>query len=577
MHRLSFAVLSLALASTIALAGEEGKLTLVTERVVVFKDGYALVVKRASGVADESGVLFTEEVPDAAVLGTFWALPISGEISSMDAGFVETTELTDEEVLCADYVEILVANKGCTATVELEDGERLEGEIREVLTDERPVNLPVSPDPFRSSLPAPVRTTNRLIGSLFVLTGGTGDRVIPVSRIRRLDIKEIQLTRIREVREERRTKRLSFRFRDGAGAKEVRILYFRPGIRWIPTYRLDLDEPKQQVDIWLQAEILNEAEDLVGVPFDLVVGVPNFRFKEVVSPFVLEAALSNALRQAAPQLMGQQAIASRFSNSIQPAGFGARSGEWRGAEEGVGETTLPEDLTTGRNQDLYVYSLPPMTVRKGHRAAAPLLTTRAPYRDVYTWDLGVARHDREVVQDAGNVSPLALLRNQVWHQVEIENPTSGPWTTGAAMVLSGGRPIAQELLTYTSAGSRVRLPLTVAVDIRADFTEEEIDRELSAMQWLRQSYARIDKRCRLGVVSMKGEPVEFEVTCRLGGTAEEVSDDGKITVSPFEADDWRNYQGAPAVNNHSEIRWKTTLEPGKPFTPWVRVRYYARH
>ena len=58
-------------------------------------------------------------------------------------------------------------------------------------------------------------------------------------------------------------------------------MYFRPGVRWIPTYRIELaakarrSPPRSS----LQAELLNEAEDLKDVPLDIVVGVPNFRFR----------------------------------------------------------------------------------------------------------------------------------------------------------------------------------------------------------------------------------------------------------------------------------------------------------
>src|SRR5687768_17996314 len=50
-----------------------GELALAVERVVVFKDGTALVVKRAIGVPDDYGRVHTHDVPDAAALGCFWA------------------------------------------------------------------------------------------------------------------------------------------------------------------------------------------------------------------------------------------------------------------------------------------------------------------------------------------------------------------------------------------------------------------------------------------------------------------------------------------------------------------------
>ena len=51
-----------------------GNIELTTEQVVVFKDGVAKT--------DENGFAHTYEVPDAAVLGSFWAIPEAGKIKS---------------------------------------------------------------------------------------------------------------------------------------------------------------------------------------------------------------------------------------------------------------------------------------------------------------------------------------------------------------------------------------------------------------------------------------------------------------------------------------------------------------
>jgi len=66
-----------------------GNIELTTEQVVVFKDGYCLVVKDGVAKTDENGFAHTYEVPNAAVLGSFWAIPEAGEIKSMVAGWEE--------------------------------------------------------------------------------------------------------------------------------------------------------------------------------------------------------------------------------------------------------------------------------------------------------------------------------------------------------------------------------------------------------------------------------------------------------------------------------------------------------
>ena len=48
------------------------ELELKTVRVIVFKDGYTLIIKRGVATTDKAGEVFTDEVPDAAVLGSFW-------------------------------------------------------------------------------------------------------------------------------------------------------------------------------------------------------------------------------------------------------------------------------------------------------------------------------------------------------------------------------------------------------------------------------------------------------------------------------------------------------------------------
>jgi hypothetical protein len=560
---------------------ESGRLRLETERAVVFKDGHCLIVKRAVATSNDAGEVFTEEVPDAAVLGSFWATPTQGRLLSMTASVEDVEETTTESVACAHYIELLSANKGKQALVELDGDTTVSGEIRDVLATEQ--DQPRQP-PRSSRMPwQPVAPSTSsvavLTGSLFALSTEAGDVVLPVSRVRGLTIRDMELTTPRTTTTKSRRKRLTFRFEGGAAERTLRIMYFRPGVRWIPTYRIGLSSAageNKRATMRLQAEILNEAEDLVNVPFDLVVGVPNFRFKQVVSPFVLEAALQNALAQAAPQLMGQQMLGGG-SNA-----FSNRAGEWRGASApppgaAAGAMELPADIATDRSHDLFVYSLPALTLRRGERAAVPVFESEVAYRDVYTWDVHLRRTDVEAAPSGKDASPLALSGNRIWHHVELVNDTDVPWTTGATLLLDGHQPLGQELLTYTASGGRVRVPVTVAIDLRGDFAEEEAGREMSALQWLRNHYARIEKSAKITVTNFKREAVTVEVVCRLGGHADTATHDGRIVIGTFEKADWENYLGHPAVNNHSSVSFELRLEPGKSVSPQIGFHYFARH
>jgi hypothetical protein len=50
-----------------------------------------------------------------------------------------------------------------------------------------------------------------------------------------------------------------------------------------------------------------------------------------------------------------------------------------------------------------------------------------------------------------------------------------------------------------------------------------------------------------------------------------------VTLGGFNAADWRDYQGHPAVNNSSQVTWRVKLKPGETFEPTVAYHYFTRH
>jgi hypothetical protein len=575
---------------------EVGRLTLNTRRLVAFKDGYCLVVKDASGISDEQGEVFTQEVPDAAVLGSFWGSPTNGRLTAMIAGWDEHGLSETKEGPCQNLVEVLLANQGAEATIELHDRALRAGTILQVLT--QPTAAPLSQpqaDVWRltsflsSAVTLPGLSPSQVVesptvsgvsGEFFVLRSEKGDELVPIAQVRSVIIPELKTTLQRTVTLRERAKRLTFRFAQAAQRRELSLMYFRPGVRWIPTYRIQLAQAKNKktATIALQAEVLNEAEDFGDAALDIVVGVPNFRFRQLPSPLTLEQALRNALQQADPVLMGQS------QNFLTNAAYGQRSSEFRrqsaqasGVAEG-GLVDLPDELTAQGAQDLFVYQLPPLRLKVGQRAAAPIFTAEVPYRDLYTWDLRLKRQDIEAAPSGSGVaSPLVLAKNEVWHQVLLTNTTNLPWTTGAAMIMEENIPLAQELLTYTSPKDEARIPVTVSVETRGSYTEQEIGRELESITWNGYRYAKIIKRATLDLCNNKPVPIEAEITFRFGGKATEAAKDGIITLDAHNAEDWTNYHGDPAVNNSSLVRWTVKLGPGETFAPTVTYHYYTRH
>ena len=580
-------VLSSPLSALAAVA--PGQLSMSTERVVVFKDGYGLFAKVATATANSEGRVFTDKVPDAAVLGSFWALAEGNKIVGMRAEWDEQREERTRVTATLTTLEILRANPGKSVTLVYgvdKEKETYAGTLVEVL-ETMPAPTPTPAQMTEGPVGETVHTIEPLGGQLLVLDTTNGRVVLPIAGIRTVAGKDL-VTKITK-REEvvTRTKKLSFDLGKEAAGKSVklRVFYFTPGIRWIPTYRVGGDLDGGKAEIALQGEILNEEEDLIDAAIDLVVGVPNFRFKGTISPLSLERVMQNALVQAAPQLMGQMSNGNDFSN----ASFASRAGEFHNEAPAdstslgeSGEPDLPPELTAAAAQDHFVYSVKSLSLKKGGRATVPLWQTNAPVRHLYTLDVDVVRNGESYSKSyasmgggyAAGRSPMRMMNNDVWHQLELGNPGSIPWTTGAAFVTSGFMPVAQELLGYTPAGGRTLLPVTIAPDIRGEYEEEEIERRASARKWNGVTYAQLKKKGTVSVKNHRKEKATMQVRVQVGGKAESATGGGKIRLDEHRAGDWSGY--AEALNNHSEVTWELTLNPGESRDLDYTFSFYAR-
>jgi len=604
----------IALLLTVALASngsagdapDTSRLKLNPERVVVFKDGYCLVVKQCTATTDAEGVVFTDNVPDAAVLGSFWAVPEEGTIRSFVAGWVDTEQTTHREITCTSIMEIVKSNLGKECSLDIRE-QRIEGTLLKILSNdstdgdktgnrsasgntELGHRLSSYRDP--TALPTSAATTTSLSsvnGEYFLVRTPSGDKMIQASMVSNLTIEEMNSVIEQTKVVKSRYKRLSMNFGTPNTAVRIRLMYFRPDVRWIPTYRVNLtgqviaakkaarDEQvaeRKKAELIMQGEILNEAEDFINVPFHLVVGVPNFRFRSIPSPMTLEATIRNALGQGGLDSNGFDNFS--MSNAIMTQRAGDFNSNRTTGDEPRTAVDLPDELIGKGGNDLFVYELPPMTLKRGERAMVPILRTNVDYRDIYTWDIELTHSESYTATSTSSPSPLKLSQAKVWRQVELLNNTNIPWTTGAAMLVDEMQPLAQELLTYTSPGGICRVPVTVSVDLRGRVEDTEVKREFKALSWRGHNYARIEGKIEPELANNKAEPVAVEVQLRFGGKATQASDDGKKTIEAFRAEDWHDRRGNP-INNSSVIRWTQTILPGERFEPTVDYEFYLQH
>lgn len=521
---------------------DPGKLTLATERVIIFKDGYGLFVKAAAGVADADGKVHTEQVPGAAVLGTFWAIPEGRPLKSTVADWYETVRPKTDEGSCLSTLELLRANEGKLVTFGLGDKE-LSGKLVDVL------EAPALRTKIQPGTEGTYETELAPRGGELVAIDvpEKGRLVMPVASVKTLLGKDLSTHCLRPGEVATRSKRLTFDFGREAAGKSVtlKVFYFTPGVRWIPTYRVTTGS-SSKADLELQGEILNEEEDFESAAVDLVVGVPSFKFKGTVSPMSLEQTLRSALSQAMPSLMN-----SNFGMSN--AMFNNRAGERFDTGDGpppqASVMAFAADLGAETRQDMFVYPVKSLGLKKGARAMVPLWRNRVPQRHVYTVDLG------NFSRTASDGAPLRLSENKVWHQLELTDDTDVPFTTGAAMLMEGGVPLGQDLLGYTSPGGKTMIPITTALNMRAVQSEREVGRTPDARTVDGNRYSLVQKKGTIAVTSQQKDRTTMRVSFATSGKVERASHGGSVLVDELDR-----------VNNQSRVTWELTLGAGETVT-----------
>jgi hypothetical protein len=544
------------------------ELTFKIDSVSIFKDGYALISKSATATVGADGTVFTHEVPDTAVLGCFWALAEDGTPVRLTAEYMERDSKQAATRTAASIAELLRSNVGKHVTLDVADRAEsvrsVQGTVTAVLGGS---------DATATSEATP--------GSLVVVDSrSNGSIVLPIASVIGLTSFELKTDIATPATKERvKVLRAALGQQHAGKPAKLQMFYFAKGMRWVPTYRLhEPDASKAQ--LVLHGEIVNELEDVSGAKVGLVAGVPNFRFKGEVSSLSLEAALRDVLpvygetggrtRSESRRLLGQQLSNSAYFRDIAEPGSEAPGGGGLSGIEGEGA------------QDLYVYEAGTLDLKKGGRMSVPLWQVDTTTRHVYTVEVTRGPTDANELQywnqyreQTRDEDLMAMTKDgRVWHQVELENKSDAPWTTGAALVVQKELPISQDVLTYTPRNGRSRVPLTVATEVRAMYDEVEVSRDPQALQWNNSTYAQIRKKATFTVTNFRSEKTTLIAKASVIGKVGEVSDGGTATAADME---FFNYgSDLRALNSRGNVCWELTLEPGEKRVLTMEYSVYVR-
>jgi hypothetical protein len=527
---------------------------LPVREVTVFKDGHAWVLRERPLAAADGQEVVLDELPQPLV-GAFWPYAVDGaRLISAKAGM--TTVRSDATVM--DLRQLARANAGKDALVVTADKERLEGKLLGV--------------PSRETLPSASD------GELLLLQTAQGTRALPLGMVRELEVRGDYQGRIAV---EDKKPRLTLRIAGGGPQAKVGVMYVQKGLRWIPAYRIDIDgDGKAKAQF--EATLVNDLIDLQAATVNLVIGVPRFDHAGELDPI----ALQQEGAQVADHLgrrMQQQAFSNRMSNAFM-AQAASPASDAAGGE--------PEPVVEGGAgaEDLFVFTLRDVTLKKGERMVLPIAAFELPYRDLYRLDVSFAP-PMEVRQGLQSQQLVELARQlaapKVRHVLRLTNTGDAPLTTAPTLVLAGGKLLAQGTMLYTPRGGATDLEINVAVDVKVDTEEREVKRDPGPFRLGDDRYARVDVAGTIKLTNRKPKAIEVEVTRRALGLADTVGQGGAQKqldlVQAWQggsANPWWGWWSWPhwwfQHNGFAEFRWTATVAPGGEATFDAGWHYFWR-
>ncbi len=546
--------------------------------VTVFKDGHAFVVHSGTMPTDAAGNVLLDDLP-VPVLGTFWpfAKDPRARLASVTAG--KRRVLVTRTAL--ELVHLLLANVGAEAWVTEKGGGRYPATV---------LGVPArSTEELARTTPPGTEVPLPQYGRVVLLRTAEGTKVLPLDRIEDVTFKgEAKTALATEETRDLLTLRLVWGAGKPAPTAEIGMGYLQKGLRWIPSYRVEIDG-EGKASLRLQATLVNDLADLEGVTLHLVIGVPSFDFRETLDPIALQRTLAG-LSPYFQTSLSNAAIASNFIVSQQVM----RSGELREGNAEAPGGPEGQDTPGEKSEDLFVFTLQGITLRKGERMVLPVAEASLPYRDAYTLELPFSPPP-EVERPSRDARTAELARllaaPKVQHKLRIENSGKVPLTTAPALILKGGQVLGQGTMTYTAPGATVDLAITTAVDVKVKRSDRETGRTPDAAHWNGNSYFRVDLEGSIVLTNRKERAVEVEVvrwvlgavdSANAGGTAEAVSlheDDEWTSARPawwgwYGGWSWPNWWAQ--MNGVGKVTWKATVEPGKTETLGYKWHYHWR-
>ena len=534
---------------------------------------------------DSSGKVRLDDVP-APVLGTFWPFALGQAKLKSVAVRRERVQLERTALWLPENLE---ANIGAEVVITERPTDEHPGKSYPATILGIPTRTGEELDAARPDTPGPLLPER---SQQVLLKTEQGFKLVPLEAIADVAFREAPRERV-AYQEIRNVMRLSLESKTAARLEnpEVGFSYVQKGIRWIPSYRVELgSDGKARVE--LQATLVNELTDLEDVTAYLVIGVPLIKFEGTMDPI----ALGKQVARLSDYFQRQPGASGRLTSQMMSNVTMAQVSNYEPAQPSEPtpplDVNVPELQTAARSEDLFLFTVPHLTLKKGEVMTLPISEATLGFADVYTLDV-MPVPSPDLLRLLGNPEPSAISRMmdrpKVTHKIRLANSTSTPLTTAPAMLLMPGRGVAQTMMTYTPAGGSVDIEVGTALDVTVALEDLETRRTPDAVTVYPDRFplTLIEMAGELSLRNRHSKLLVIEVTRYLLGKATSANPEAKISALDVLEDQgpvswpnwWRAYSWPwwwERYNGRSRVVWKVTLEPGAQSKLAYTWQYYGQ-
>lgn len=344
-------------------------------------------------------------------------------------------------------------------------------------------------------------------------------------------------------------KALSVKVEKESSNQKVNMSYLRKGITWTPGYSVSLLS-SDKLKISLNANVLNDVEDMTNTKLNLAVGIPVFRFSTVGAPLVSNDRVID--------------IINKINNPNTASTWGQRNNINSQSEisihnfvnkEAYGSNSSPSEEEED-DGDIFLYEIDNVSMQIGDRTNFEITAFESNYEDVYVVDMKSNEYES---YNYGNNKKKGEEPTNVWHSIKFRNNADVPLTTGSVFfkkynaVARTMTPISQERLDYTPVGETCIVKMAVAPNIIVQQSEREISRQKDTIVFNSSYGYLIEVEGEFEFINLKNEEINMLVNRNIRAI--------HLIESTEEWATLRSYRYLFERNQTNEVQWNFKIGP----------------